>query len=43
LAQLKKQEVLKTYNLSCVSRRNAAAPAVGKKKKHDEDQVEILK
>jgi hypothetical protein len=43
LGQLKKEGVLKFYNLSCVSRRNAAAAAVGKKKKHDEDQIEILK
>jgi 2-oxoglutarate dehydrogenase complex dehydrogenase (E1) component-like enzyme len=39
LGELKKDGLLKNYNLSCVSRRNAASPAVGKKKKHDEEQA----
>jgi 2-oxoglutarate dehydrogenase complex dehydrogenase (E1) component-like enzyme len=40
---LQKEGTLKFYNLSCISKRNFASPAVGKKNKHDEDQVELLK
>jgi len=40
---LKKEGKLQAFNFSCVSRRNSASPAVGQKKKHDEEQAEILK
>jgi hypothetical protein len=43
LSTLKKEGALKCYNLSFISRRNAAFPVVSKKKRHNEDQVEILK
>jgi 2-oxoglutarate dehydrogenase complex dehydrogenase (E1) component-like enzyme len=43
LEELKKTGVLKNYRLGCVSRKNSASPAVGKKSKHDLEQTEILK
>jgi hypothetical protein len=39
---LKKEEYIKSYNLSCVSRINDTPPTIGKIK-HDEDKDEILK
>jgi 2-oxoglutarate dehydrogenase complex dehydrogenase (E1) component-like enzyme len=39
LNELKNDGVLKMYNLNCISRKNSASPAVGKKKKHDQEQT----
>ena len=43
LEVLKKKGQIKTNELTCISRKTSASPAVGKKSKHDEEQVEILK
>ena len=42
LEELKKEGQIKYSGIVCVSRRNSASTAVGKKRKHDEEQVEIL-
>ena len=42
LEELKKEGAIKYGGIECVSRRNSASPAVGKKRKHDEEQKEIL-
>lgn len=38
LEEIKKEGKTKSSQLSCVSRKNSASPAVGKKKKHDQQQ-----
>ena len=42
LEWLHKNQKVRSSVLECVSRRTSASTAVGKKKKHDEEQVEIL-
>lgn len=39
---MKKEGKIATGHLECVSRKTSASTAVGKKKKHDEEQIEIL-
>lgn len=42
LEWLHKNGKIRSSLLECVSRKTSASTAVGKKKKHDEEQVEIL-
>jgi 2-oxoglutarate dehydrogenase complex dehydrogenase (E1) component-like enzyme len=42
LEQLKKEGRVATGNLECISRKTSASTAVGKKKKHDEEQIDLL-
>ena len=39
---MKNEGLIKSSEISCVSRRNSASTAVGQKRKHEEEQTDIL-
>lgn len=42
LNELKKEGLVNNNSVDCVSRKTSASPAVGKKSRHDEEQVILL-